>query len=259
MSVWLMENNEGLTVLRLAAALAKPEIFRLVLNLEGIYSQLDEHDGLFDSLLYDVTEIDPVASRRWGPVNQRRQPGNKVVPTRAMGIPAQVQEVGCCPSADTPAPSATRGSIQSSQSFKRKKRTPSVLEIICETGRVQKAFDMLNTYVVRSVIKNKWQSYLKWFVIWAILHILTMTFLTAYAVYKAQLISDLSSTANRTAQDFVKGASIVAVVVAVICLGWEIRRIWRRHPLNLWLIHHNGLYRIELVVFACSLIADSIW
>ncbi|KAL8609585.1 hypothetical protein ACOMHN_023721 [Nucella lapillus] len=70
-SVWLLENGEGVTVLRLTALLGLTELFGQVLQLEGVYCHLDRHDGLFDCLLYDVTEIDPVARHRWRAVNAR--------------------------------------------------------------------------------------------------------------------------------------------------------------------------------------------
>ena len=50
-----------MTALKLAAQCSQPLIFNYILALKGVYCDLDEHDGLFDSLLYDITDIDPVA------------------------------------------------------------------------------------------------------------------------------------------------------------------------------------------------------
>lgn len=203
--MWLVENKEGLTVLRLAAALAQPSLFKFVLELEGVYCQLDRHDGLFDSLLYDVTEIDPVARRRWRAENSsgsRRQHG--VAPIAADGMPSpshhglqypRLAEVGCCPGADTPAPSAFKPEEKTLGDGGGGGRSASVLEIICETGRVEKAFAVLNTFVVKTIVKAKWRHYRLWFIAWAVLHVLLMTLLTTYAVYKAQVIG-----ANKLAQ-----------------------------------------------------------
>lgn len=284
-----MENKQGLTVLRLAATLAVPSVFKLVLELEGVYCQLDRHDGLFDSLLYDVTEIDPVARRRWRTTNaaaNHRHHG--ITPINAKGIPSPtrqtVLEVGCCPGADTPAPSAVQTSDGGG-------RSASVLEIICETGRMEKAFEVLNTYVVRSIVKSKWHHYRLWFIAWAVFHVLLMALLTVYAVYKARVIgaakeaerqtsqptssplqtatpinlnTTLSSAAapessSATEKGFVTAVSVLTVPLSVAVVVWEMMRLWRGQPLNLWLIHHNGLYRLELIVFALSLTADSIW
>ncbi|KAK7487388.1 hypothetical protein BaRGS_00021350 [Batillaria attramentaria] len=276
-AVWLMENKEGLTVLRLAAALAQPSLFKLVLGLEGVYCQLDQHDGLFDSLLYDVTEIDPVANRRWHILNSGGHRRNEIAPVRADGIPSpthrKLMEVGCCPTIDTPAPSATKGNVWKRPWGEGGGRSASVLEIICETGRVEKAFEILNTYVVRSIVKSKWSHYRWWFVGWALVHILLMTLLTVYAVYKARVISHNRNpppTPNNTisvpepqAKDseetFVAVVAWLTLPLAVVVVVWEVMRVVRGQPFNLWLIHHNGLYRVELVVFALSLLLDTIW
>lgn len=274
-----MENKEGLTVLRLAATLVVPSVFRLVLELEGVYSQLDRHDGLFDSLLYDVTEIDPVARRRWRARNtaaHRRHGG--VSPIYAKGLPSpphhKVLEMGCCLGGDALPPSAvpTAGGVGGwGTGGGGGGRSASVLEIICETERVEKAFEVLNMYVVRSIVKSKWRHYRLWFLAWAVFHVLLMALLTAYAVSKATVIaaskesatrpSNLSAASepNSTERSFVDWMSVLVMLLSVAVLVWEVVRLWRGQPLNLWLIHHNGLYRLELVVFALSLIADSIW
>ena len=281
-----MENKEGLTVLRLAATLVVPSVFRLVLELEGVYSQLDRHDGLFDSLLYDVTELDPVARRQWRAGNtaaHRRHGG--VSPINAKGLPSpthhKVLEMGCCLGADALPPSAlptSGGSGGWGTGGGGGGRSASVLEIICETERVEKAFEVLNTYVVRSIVKSKWHHYRLWFLAWAVFHILLMALLTAYAVSKATVIGAskesatpppnlnittfrpaVASEPNSTEKSFVDWVSALVVPLSVAVLVWEVVRLWRGQPLNLWLIHHNGLYRLELVIFALSLIADSIW
>nr|KAG5687027.1 hypothetical protein BaRGS_002400 [Batillaria attramentaria] len=187
--VWLMENEDRLTALRLSAKLAQPELFKLIL-------------------------------------------GSKKTRTP------------------------------------QKRGRVSILEIICETGRFEKALEMLSTYVVKSIIREKWRHYLPLFVIWFIAHVILMVFFTTYAVYKARIIrcqelQQLNTTgatgASSAEEAFVRGGAIVAVPVAVFLLFWEVvRRLWQKQPFKPRLIHHNGVYRILLVIFALSLLADSI-
>nr|KAG5687026.1 hypothetical protein BaRGS_002399 [Batillaria attramentaria] len=144
----------------------------------------------------------------------------------------------------------------------------SILEIICETGRIEKAFGLLNTYVVKGIIREKWSHYRLWFILWFIAHVILMVFFTTYAVYKARLIryhelQQLNATeppsASAAEEAFVFAGAILAIPVALLLLLWEVVRVLNRQPLNLWLIHHNGVYRSILVIFALSVLTDSIW
>ncbi|XP_076436173.1 transient receptor potential cation channel subfamily V member 6-like [Babylonia areolata] len=266
--VWLVENEEGLTALRLAAALALPSLFQFILHLEGVYNQLDRHDGLFDSLLYDVTEIDPVARQQWRVEKTRR------------ARQRTTHHAGCCPGLDSPKrySSTTNGKKREEQG----RGFVSVLEIICETNMVDKAFGILSTPVVRSIVKAKWHHYLWWFVLWGVFHVLFMALLTGHAICKARLVqqaaadtmltsvtsvtSATGANATRTQttslaeeKAFVAVAAIMTVPVSVVVVVMEVVRWWRKLPFHLWLIHHNGLYRLQLLVFAVSLLADSVW
>nr|KAG5693153.1 hypothetical protein BaRGS_035351 [Batillaria attramentaria] len=244
--VWLMENEDRLTALRLSAKLAQPELFKLILGLKGVYVHFNFKDGPFDSLRCDITEIDAVACRIWFDENilSKDLTKNKVSPDtkRADGMTS------------TAARPTTVG--------------VSILEIICETGRFEKALEMLSTYVVKSIIREKWRHYQPLFVIWFIAHVILMVFFTTYAVYKARIIrcqelQQLNTTgatgASSAEEAFVRGGAIVAVFVSVFLLFLEAVRIWKRQPFKLRLIHHNGVYRVLLVIFALSLLTDSIW
>ncbi|KAK7478454.1 hypothetical protein BaRGS_00030300 [Batillaria attramentaria] len=268
--VWLMENEDRLTALRLSAKLAQPELFKLILGLKGVYVHFNFKDGPFDSLRCDITEIDAVACRIWFDENilSKDLTKNKVSPDtkRADGMTstaARPTTVGCCPDLDTASPTATAGKTRSSVTT-----LVSILEIICETGRFEKALEMLSTYVVKSIIREKWRHYQPLFVIWFIAHVILMVFFTTYAVYKARIIrcqelQQLNTTgatgASSAEEAFVRGGAIVAVFVSVFLLFLEAVRIWKRQPFKLRLIHHNGVYRVLLVIFALSLLTDSIW
>ena len=255
LSVWMMENNDGFTVLRLSVAVAVPEVFGWLLELVGVYCQMDQHDGLFDSLLYDVTEIDPVARRKW---LSKNQPKND--PDKAEGLSSRKAE-GFCHDPDAPARSAMETHVKKAWPPKRK-RNASVLELICETGRAEKAFDVLNTPVVRRIIKDKWNHYLIWVRGWSLFHLVLMVSLTCHIVFKADLISrrgEQSDTAPPSQKAFVDGMAGLAILMALALLALEGLRVWRLQPLKVWTTHHNGMYRIILIGLALSLIMDSIW
>ena len=235
--MWLIENNDGLTVLRLAADLALPSVFKMVLlELGGVYSHLDRRDGLFDFLLFDVVEIDPVARVKW-----------KLRNTTVRNTPVCLSH----------------------------RRDRSVLETICETKNVKKACEMLNTTVIRAIIKSKWAYYIWWFVVMAVFHLIFMVCLTAYAIVKSEIISaanetgqpsSFTSAANETGQpssstkkDFVSGMAVIVFIVALVLGVMEIIRCVEGQPWSITTHHHNGLYRLELCLFALCLIADSIW
>ncbi|KAL8609584.1 hypothetical protein ACOMHN_023720 [Nucella lapillus] len=154
---------------------------------------------------------------------------------------------------------------------------------------------MLSTYVVRSVVKAKWHHYRPCFLLWALLHALLLALLTAHAVFKARLIQHAAEqsapatpTTTTTTQTpptpvtnttsappassaapspeppasekaFVMWVSVVLALVSALMVGVEGVRWWRGMRLQLWLIHHNGLYRLQLAAMATALLADCVW
>lgn len=60
--VWFLKNKENLTPLQLSAKLGVVEVFQFIMKLNEVYSFVNTDDGLFDVKLYDITEIDTVAS-----------------------------------------------------------------------------------------------------------------------------------------------------------------------------------------------------
>nr|KAG5710103.1 hypothetical protein BaRGS_030179 [Batillaria attramentaria] len=245
--VWLMENKEGLTPLRLAAALGQPELFKFILDLVGVYCHLDENDGIIDSLWYDVTEIDPVAFRVC--LSSQKHDSDKVT-----GVDVILYD-------DTMnrAVVDTRKMVRFQPS---KLRDMSVMEIVCETdrGKVERA--VINTGVVREMIKRKWFKYRPRFWIWAVLHVLFMILITTHAVYKAGLISDdiRGQPPGDTEKAFVTAVAVMCLGVPVVTVPMEMMLLVPpKQPLNPELRHHNGLYRILLFVFSISVAVDSIW
>ena len=257
LSVWMMENNDGFTVLRLSVAVAVPEVFGWLLELVGVNCQMDQHDGLFDSLLYDVTEIDPVARRQWLSDNQLEND-----PVKAEGMSSR-KGVGFCYDPDAPARSAMKMHVKKARPSEEK-RAASVLELICETGRAKKAFDVLNTPVVRRIVKDKWNHYWHYVLMWGVIHLVFMVSLTCHIVFKADLISrreEQSDTFPPSQKLFVDAMAALSIMMALVLLVFDVAvvRVWRKQPYKVCITHHNGMYRIILIFMASSLILDSIW
>lgn len=56
--IFSWENESGLTPLRLSAKFGVSELFKYLINIEGVYCFHNVKDGLFDIRKYDVTEFD---------------------------------------------------------------------------------------------------------------------------------------------------------------------------------------------------------
>ena len=221
--MWLIENNDGLTVLRLAADLALPSVFKMVLlELGGVYNHLDRRDGLFNFLLFDVVEIDPVARDMW-------KSKNTTVFNKSVRL--------------------------------SRKSNRSVLETICETRKVEKACGMLNTPVIRTIIKSKWGYYIRLLAVMIFFHFSFMVSLTAYAVVKSEVIraAEAGQPSSSTEKAFVSGMAVIVFIVALVLVVLEIIRRVNGQPWSITIHHHNGPYRMELCLIALCLIADSVW
>lgn len=270
--MWFVENDKGLTPLRLAASLAQPSLLNLILDLDDVYRRLDKNDGVFDSLEYDVTEIDPVARRLWLEKRASNLSANKVKPASALGLPPssqQMLEVSCF-SSTLPLTLSIRAPPEKKINPFTQKRTAAVLELICETEDMKKAFRMLDTYVLRSIIKKKWFHYRKYFWTWFLLHILWMTLLSTYAIYRAKLIptallagsnaTNVTSGPSDMHRKFVDGVAGLSIVGGVFLLLIEfIRYFLRGQPLALLSVHYNGVYRLFQLLVGLSLFIDGIW
>ena len=271
-SVWLTENHDGLTVLKLAAQCTQPLLFNFILTLKGVYCDLDEHDGLFDSLLYDITDIDPIAiqlvSQTRGSVKKR----NKVAAVKA-------------PPGQPPNPAGSKAPAPASEA------EASILEIIYQMEKPDDAFKILDNYVVSRVIRDKWSKVEPLFIAWTLLHFAMMIWITVYAVFKARvtgynpppllnatLLSSSSSSSSATAapainpttsrevdatgKQFVYVTAFLTALWSVSLLVYEVVRLFHGRSLKAYLValffHHNGFYRLQLIVFALSLLVDAI-
>ncbi|XP_046376203.2 transient receptor potential cation channel subfamily V member 6-like [Haliotis rufescens] len=293
MTVWFLPNYSNQTPMQLAASLEQVDIFRFILNIEGVYCQLDRHDGLFDVHLYDITEIDTVSLTNW----QRK---NNIKMKQS-----QAHQKNKVSSIDTPLTNINQNNTRYNKPGANplKQTYKPILETICEID-VQQAFEVLNLKVMRTIIRAKWSRYRWVYLTWAILHIIYILILTWYAVVKTEILNQQlprSTTANTTGQGnmslfhcvytcvqhtinsepqqsqtiplsspslnkeynttlFVLVITILNIVIAVLIILFEIRRrIFQGYKFHLKKIHHNGTYRVLLCVFSVSLLVDSLW
>ncbi|KAK7501828.1 hypothetical protein BaRGS_00006914, partial [Batillaria attramentaria] len=239
--VWLIENNDRLTALRLAVKCEQPELFTLIINLHQVYRYDYYNDGIYDTVQYDVTEVDPVALREWRTLaNTEERKRQQRAAQNSTGNPSQQHK-------------------QKAEAH----RLVSVLELICETSRENmKSFDSLDTVVVREIIKMKWKRYRYWFWIWAVLHVMFMVTLTAHAAFKALLTKYrlVGWRPGPVEPVFVRTFAILILPLPLIVLPLELMmRFHRQQEWFITLYHHNGLYRLMLLVFTFSMTIDSIW
>ena len=288
LSVWFLENNAAQTPLKLAAGEGVGRVCAHILSLDGVYRLLDTHDGLFDTHLYDITELDPVTNRLWQAqrLDARQSKKDKSTPGTIWSLsgskvnPLDVNDNkkqryensssvhddrNCCPC--FPVCSCLTQPPADAQ---------SVLETICGVGASQ-AFCLISTDVVRELIRSKWHRLRAIYYFWMLLHLLFMVGLTFYAIYRPQMNNQVSDDLlNQTSQmlnssgagnslstaqrGLVKAWPWLNMAVSVLYLGLEctrtlcLRQAWHLHRL-----YHNGLYRLVLVSLSLCLIVDSLW
>ncbi|KAL8573102.1 hypothetical protein ACOMHN_027362 [Nucella lapillus] len=232
---------------------------QFMVTLNGVYCDLDEHDGLFDSLLYDITDIDPIALKQ---VSNASTTTTTTTTTTTKDVKHnQVDAVQDLPDLKKITKKQSGFGTNSSTTTTTTTTPPpppyqpppqeddrSILEIIYETQNVHDAFKILDNHVVHRVIQDKWQRFEPLFIVWTILHLAVMVWLTVYAVYKSHV--------------FVIGTAVASALWAEAWLLYELVRLFRRRSLSKYVVtllfHHNGFYRLQLIVFHLGLLLDSI-
>lgn len=191
--------------------------------IPGVYSELRISDGLYDYFDYDITELDAAAS------------------------------VG--------------------SSFSQKSRVGgSVLEIVCARPPEEGAFKLLQNSVVKQTIYKKWEQYKKWVLISGISYLMFLIWMTVYTIFKCQVVLLKNQTSvfdgrnidgqmivGEAQESFVLASTIVFFLISLVLLILEILRIRRGHRYHIDLAHHNGVYRIQLVLLAIGLSGDAVW
>lgn len=247
--LWHVENRQHLTPLKLAAKTGQIEIFSTILDLG--YSFLDQHDGVFDTHLVDITEIDTVTQHNWT-YKKLTTGGDRRDVLRRLG-----------------------------QRF-NSRRPMSVLEITGSLGSKQ-ATRLLSAQVIQDVIKIKWLYYKKVYCVWLFFH---MAFMIAFSCYgyivgkadpplnNTQTKSNIYNLGNATnssissltpdfdtpATDHITFTSVFSFVNLAYGAILILLEMWRscflRQPWYFRLTHHNASYRLILLIFSCSLITD---
>lgn len=256
--IWFVPNNDDLNALQLAATLSQAEIFDLIMNLPKVYSFLNNHDGLFDRKLIDITDIDTVATERWSKQQQRTE--NRLqkhtAPTDADGVSKHKfanKNTSCSP-------------------FELCQREPrkSILEIMFDI-KSDAAFEFIQLHTVRQIIKTKWIFYRRFYYGWMLFHLLFMTVLTVYSVLRADdiavqsastQVNTSSATDSHHRSRFLEVYRYLYLIVGVVYIFQEIYHLLfqvKTYDLvQILNVLHNGSYRIILLLFSLSLVIDFI-
>ena len=152
----------------------------------------------------------------------------------------------------------------------------SVLDIIYETDQVEDAFKILDNHVVRCVIRDQWARYEALFCAWMVTHLLSMVWLTTYAVFKARLVSSedrdfspagtnltisfTSAGVTDSETKFVYASAVLGAILAMLLLVYEVVWLARRSSVKEYLVglvyHHNGFYRLQMMVFSIFILLE---
>ena len=236
--IWLKDNTERLSPLKLAASLGQYHIFKYIIELKGVYCYINSEDGLFDVKLYDVTEIDTVSELRF----------NDLIPFDIDAFNAVSGKQRC--------------SVWSPKSV-------PTLEMIFNSD-ASTVFKFIEFSPLFYVINRKWEFY-KWFyLLWGVLHVLFMVGYSVYAVERSKFASNTfngsvaGNYVNQIGENtFITFYIVLSLIVAVLYFAQELIRTFKHrmpwtlpHVMN---CYHNGPFRLVLVLFSISVITDFIW
>ena len=268
--VWFCQNKVQMTALQLAATLGEHEIVCFIMELQWVYRTLHDYDGIFETNKYDITEIDTIAKIEWSK-NQKKNVSQLL----------NERETLC---------KRLRRFFLCHDSLVARQSTPAILEVICEV-EVEAACNIISTPVVNKLIDAKWRKYKIWFYSWAVIYILSLLFLSMYASLKFRYVHFLAgNNNNQTSESSFSGnisesrtarikfspdplenpteihkllvniGCFLAMSISVLSLYLEwVRSFVQRKSWNLLLVHHNGSYRLLLLLNGIALGVDSIW
>ena len=271
--VWFCQNKNQMTPLQLAATLGEHEIVCFIVELQWVYRTLHDYDGIFETNKYDITEIDTLAKIEW--CKNQEKNISQILHEREP-LCKRLKRFFLC-----------------HDSVVARKSTPAILEVICEVD-VEAACNIISTPVVKKLITAKWRKYKAWFYSWALMYIISMIFLSIYASLKFRYVHYLkdqdivnsNQTSNDNLQDnmtvhrvqrvkfvpdpmdrpsklqevIVDIGCVLALFISVFSLYLEfVRTFVQQKSWNLLLVHHNGSYRLLLLLNALALGVDSVW
>ncbi|KAL3870605.1 hypothetical protein ACJMK2_038654 [Sinanodonta woodiana] len=246
----LMDRMGRETTLQMAARYGQHKIFAYI--LECAYCYLSNKDGLFDTKIYDVTDIDPNLARAL-----RRENAEFSIAS---------PESSHSEKGPTKTGLDTEGNITN---------TSSIFDIMFDLHYTT-AFEFLQQAPIHRLILQKWAYYRLMFYPFWLFHAIFMTLLTVSAVERARFVREReemkNEQSNTTTQQNVWGLneklhslflttfSIISVIIACIYIAQEAMRIInRRMPFSMTQFinpYANGGFRSSLVLFALALVGD---
>ena len=134
--LWFCRNYENMTALQLAATLGEHQIVCFIMDLQWVYRTLYDYNGIFETNLYDITEIDTLAGEAW---NQDRSA--QLGKHWAKNLLNYLRIGFCC----------------SRTASDNKLCGPPVMEKICEVD-IASACNIISTPVVTKLINDKMEN-----------------------------------------------------------------------------------------------------
>ncbi|XP_052224071.1 transient receptor potential cation channel subfamily V member 5-like [Dreissena polymorpha] len=243
----LTYNTDGMTPLKLAAEMGLFQIFKVIMNIEGVYCKRFIHDGLFVTKEFDVTEFDIPSA------DQTRQRPDENLLKRKQMTPKAMQV-----------------------SFKRQ---TSILYLLMELNP-KLAFPFISFLPVKTIIQNKWASYST--VVWILMffHLFYMCFFTWYVIERSQqLYNSKNQQTLKFDTDmipvfksdipydlFTTTYAIISAVFATVYIAQDLLRMVKGHmrwtSRSFKNAYSNGLFRVVIYVFCACLLIDlfaAIW
>lgn len=254
--VWFIRNNDHLTPLQLAAKHGVVEAFNFIVNLEDVYCFFSTHDGLFDIKMYDVTEVDSIATIKANASNNvslKKAHGRGSVLPKREGI-------------------ATRQLRKSKQQIVScggvYPETESVLEMVFSYSYHSKdAFRLTEMPPFKNLIRAKWTFYRWIYYFWFFFHVLFIIGLTGYAVVRPHIIYNTTGK-SRTERElehpevnsFIRTyqwlSFVVGLIYGVVSILLFVPKFRRSNSSQYFL--HNLAYIVMLTVHSSCIIIDAL-
>ncbi|RUS82082.1 hypothetical protein EGW08_010159, partial [Elysia chlorotica] len=230
LSVWFLENGFGLTPLKLAAYVGAGRICAHILSLDGVYRLLDTHDGLFDTHLYDITELDPVTNRFWQ-IKRRKEAGSE---------------------SHDRTKTETRESVQAFCLIS----TNVVRQIVRS-----KWHWLRGIYYIWLIVHLSFMVGLTFYAIYRPrVETEDNSNLQSLASQPFNTSTSARYTLSSAQRGLVKAWPWVSLAVSLMYIGLEcIRTFCLCQSWHFRRLYHNGLYRFILVAFSLCLLLDSLW
>ncbi|XP_055898953.1 transient receptor potential cation channel subfamily V member 2-like [Biomphalaria glabrata] len=236
-NIWLKENNERKTPLKLAVSCGLIDLFNALMKLEDVFYFPADYDGCFDKKYYDITEIDHVNQYVYNNNTNDPNPNplheNKKWFSKALALFKFIFYAN---------------------------RPKSIVEMISNAGW-KHAQPFVETEIIGAIIKTRWKKSKWYFYIFGGLHFWVMFLYTTSIYYRKKVMNSAECDTDsdcRVAKSYSDVVPWVLLCYSLYLIISELRRIFVfRYPLFERIKHHNNLlYRVLLVLFAVVLFLD---